>query len=143
MKNNFKDGKKVIADLQKSPDFLAKMKFTKEEFMPALIKASASIDDATTFLSSISTVIMQKFLDAMKDKKFSELKLIESLDIKAPNYKEIKLLLELFNNHSIFDARASIEGMVSEIRVFIDDELKGRTLDSLKMNWIDEKYGKN
>lgn len=137
-----KNASDVIDNLKKDPKFVEKMKFTKEVFMPALIKASTSIDDATTFLSSISTVLMQKFLEEMKQKKMSDLKLVDGLDVNSPKYAEVKALLELFNDQSVFDARSSIEGMVNEINVFVDDELKGRTLDTLKMQWIDEKYGK-
>ena len=142
LKQNFRPGTEVISELRKDPKFVARLKFTKEVFMPALIKASVSVDDAKTFLSSISTVIMQKFLEEMKKKKFSELNLTDGLDPNSPKYEEVKALLDLFKDESIFDARTSIEGMVNEINVFIDDELKGRTLESLKMEWIDERYEK-
>ncbi len=131
-----KTREELLADLKKSPDFLKKLKFTKEEFYPQLIKASKSVDDASTFLASISTVMMQKFLEMMKEKKFSDLKLSESLDPKDTKHAELVELLDLFKDDSVFDARDKIEGMKREIDQFINDEMQTRQLSDLKPKWL-------
>jgi len=133
-----KTREELLKDLRKSPDFMKKMKFTKEVFYPQLIKASKSVDDASTFLASISTVMMQKFLEIMKEKKFSDLKLAESLDSKDEKYHELVDLLDLFKDDSVFDARDKVEGMKREIDQFIHDEMQVRQLSDLKPKWIDE-----
>ncbi len=131
-----KTREQLLKDLKNSPDFIKKMKFTKEVFYPQLIKASKSVDDASTFLSSISTVMMQKFLEMMKEKKFSDLKLTESLDTKDEKHAELVELLDLFKDDSVFDARDKIEGMKREIDQFIHDEMQTRQLSDLKPKWL-------
>jgi transcriptional regulator of heat shock response len=115
------------------------MKFTREVFYPALCNASKNIEDATMFIGSISTVMMEKFLQLMKEKKFSELKLTDSLDPKDEKYNELKEMLDLFNDMSVFDARTYFEGMKSEISLFIQEENKDRPLSDLKTKWLDQE----
>lgn len=141
VKSQFKNGKEVLANLQKDPKFLERMKFTKEVFMPALIKASTSIDDAKMFLNSTSSMIMQKALEMMKEKKMADINFLDNLDKEAPKYKEVVALLELFKDYSIFDVRTVFESMSREIDMNITDELRSRNLNSLKVTWLDEKYG--
>ena len=69
-KKIFRKKEEILADLKKNKDFQEKMKFTKEVFYPALCEASKNIEDATMFVGSISTVMMDKFLGLMKEKKF-------------------------------------------------------------------------
>jgi len=111
--------------------------FVKDKFFPSLIKASTSIEDAKYLLTSLGNMIMQEFLAQMKEKKFNELKLTEKLDPKSPQFEDIKTMVELFNDESIFTARELVEGMQNEIETNITDELKARKLDSLKTNWFD------
>ena len=111
--------------------------FVKDKFFPSLIKASTSIEDAKYLLTSLGNMIMQEFLAQMKEKKFNELKLTEKLDSKSPQFEDIKTMVELFNDESIFTARELVEGMQNEIETNVTDELKARKLDSLKTNWFD------
>lgn len=102
------------------------------------MEASDSIDDAKMFLSSINTVLMEKFLGEMKKLTFKDLKIIEGLDEKGEKFGKYQTLLALFDDMSVFDAKDYIEGMRSEIDVFITDEMRDRPLSSLKTKWIDE-----
>ncbi len=128
----------LMADLNKSKDFRDKMAFVKTTFYPSLLLASKSIDDAQFFLASLSTMMMQKFLDLMKEKKFVELGLVDILDPQDPKHGELSAMLDLFKDMSVFDAKTLIEGMKQEIQLFINEELKGRALDTLETKWIDE-----
>lgn len=138
-KKIFRKKEEILADLKKNKDFQEKMKFTREVFYPALCNASKNIEDATMFIGSISTVMMEKFLQLMKEKKFSELKLTDSLDTKDEKYNELKEMLDLFNDMSVFDARTYFEGMKSEISLFIQEENKDRPLSDLKTKWLDQE----
>lgn len=136
-----KTREEVLKDLKSNSRFVEKMKFTKEEFYPALLKASKSIDDASSFLSSINNIMMEKFLGYMKEKNFGELKLGEMLDPKDEKYEELKAMLALFDNKSIFEAKEYVEGMRNEISLFLGEEAKERSLSSLKTKWLDELTG--
>lgn len=138
-----KSREQILAELQKSQDFNVKMAFVKDKFYPALIEASRSVDDAQSFLASLSTMMMQKFLGMMKEKKFVELGLADILDPKDDKYEKLIEMLDLFKDMTVFDAKELIEGMKQEIQLFINEELKDRKLDSLKTSWIDDYIGKN
>ncbi len=128
----------ILHDLQKSSDFNRKMDFVKNKFYPALVDASRNIDDAQTFVASLSTMMMQKFLELMKERKFSDLKLTDILDPKDEKHDSLASMLDLFKDMTVFDAKELIEGMKQEITLFINEEMKGRTLDTLKTSWIDD-----
>lgn len=128
----------LMVEMRNNQKFIEKMKFAKEKFYPAIIKASRNIDDASMFLSSINSIIMEKFLGEMKLKKLSDLKLIEVLDEKDEKYEDYKELLSLFDDFSVFDSKDYIEGMRNEIQLFISEEMKERTLDTLRTRWLDE-----
>lgn len=137
-KRILKSREELVSDLKKQGDFVKKMKFTKEQFYPALMEASSSVEDAKEFVSSVATHIMQQFLGIMKEKKLIELDLVSKLDKSAPNYGKWVALVKLFDDFSAFDARDMIEGMRNEIQLFIDEEMRDRPLSSLKTNWIDD-----
>ncbi len=127
----------LIADLKKNKDWVEKMKFTREVFYPALCNASKNIDDAVSFLGSINSVMMEIFLGFMKEKKFGELDIISKLDKKDSKYTELAEMLALFDDYSVFDAKSLFEGMRTEIQLFTNEELKERSLDTLKTVWLD------
>lgn len=131
-----KTKEEIIKELRGNKKFAEKMAFAKDKFYPALMKSSKSIDDATMFLSSISTVMMEKFLGIMKERKMSDLKLIDALDSKDEKYEDIKFLLELFEDMTVFDARDYIEGMKNEVNLFIQEENRVRPLSDLKTRWL-------
>lgn len=137
-KHEPKSKAELIADLKKSAKFVEKLRFTKDKFYPALIDIDSSVDDIKSFLSSINTVLMEKFLGKMKELKMSELKLSEALDPKDEKYEEYIKLLTLFDDMNTFDAKDLIEGMRSEISTFENDLMREMKLINLKTKWIDE-----
>ncbi len=134
-----KTREELMADLRKDKNFIEKMKFVREKFYPAVLKSSRNIEDAQTFLSSLATMILQKFLGLMKEKKFNELGLDKILDPKDEKHDALVEMLELFNDMSVFDAKELIEGMKQEIQLFINEEMRTRGLETLKTDWIDGK----
>lgn len=128
----------ILADLRANVKFQEKMTFIKEKVYPALCDATTSIDDATQNLSIINTVIMEKFLGFMKEKTMKDINIYSNLDPKDPKYEELKALLQLFDEYSVFDTKDILEGMKNEITLFITEENKSRQLSDLKTKWLDE-----
>ena len=117
---------------------MEKMKFTKEVFFPALGKATTSIDDALQNLSVINSILMERFLGLMKEKTMKDIKLADSLSGTDPKHKEMKEMIELFDDMSVFDAKDLMEGMRNEINLFLTEENKSRQLSDLHPKWLDE-----
>jgi len=128
----------LLAELKLNSKFLEKMKFTKEKLWPALGGATTSIDDALQNLSIINSVIMEKFLSLMKDKKMSEIDIFTNLDPKDPQYEGLSTMLHLFDDMTIFDTRDFLEGVRNEINLFLSEENKNRKLSDLRPQWLDE-----
>lgn len=133
-----KTKEQLIKDLQSNKKFQEKMEFTKNKFYPALIKATVSIEDALQNLSIINSVLMDKFLASMKEKKFKDVDIYSNLSEKDPQYENLKAMLNLFDDMTVFDAKELLEGMKSEITFFLNEEQKNRTLKDLKVRWLDE-----
>jgi len=133
-----KSKEELLSEMKNNVHFIKKMKFVREDLFPALCDASDNIEDAKMFLSSINTVIMERFLERMKTLTFKDLQIIEGLDKDGDKFGQYQKLLALFDDVSVFDAKDYIEGMRSEIDVWIADELKERPMSSLKTTWIDE-----
>jgi len=132
-----KTKEELVKEMVGNAKFQTKMKFTKEKFYPAVMDLG-TVEEAKMFLASISSVLMDKFLHMMKEKSFKELSLVDALSTKDEKYEQYKAIIDLFDDMTVFDAKDCIEGMKSEIQVFIDDEMKTRPLSSLKTKWIDE-----
>lgn len=133
-----KSKEELLAEMKNNTRFIEKMKFVREKLYPAVVESSDNIDDAKMFLSSINTVLMERFLDQMKKKTFKELGIIDGLDKDGEKFGKYQKLLALFDDMSVFDAKDYIEGMRSEIDLWITDELKERPMSTLKVTWIDE-----
>ena len=133
-----KSKEQLMAELKANVKFQEKMEFTKNKFYPALIKATTSIDDALQNLSTINSVLMEKFLGLMKEKTMGELNLYTNLDEKGEQFEALSDMLRLFDDMSAFDAKDILEGMRNEINLFLTEENKTRTLDTLKTKWLDE-----
>lgn len=133
-----KSKEELIADLKKSQKWQEKMKFTKEKFYPAVLAIDSSVDETKTFLASINSVLMEKFLGKMRELKMSDLKLQDALDSKDVKYQWYIALLDLFNDMSVFDAKDCIEGMKSELATFENDLMKEMNIKDLKTKWLDE-----
>ena len=138
VKQVHKTKEQILAQLKANTEFKAKMSFVKEKFYPALCKASTSIDDATILLSGFNNVIMEKFLELMKEKKISDLGLESRLAAGNDKIDESKKLLALFSDMTVFQAKDYIEGMRNEIQLFLQEENKARPLSKLKVKWVDQ-----
>lgn len=128
----------LLKELRANAKFQEKMAFAKDVFFPKLVEATKSIDDASMFLSSINTVIMQDFLGRMKDVTIKDMKLTDKLDVKDEKYNELVELVSIFDDMSVFDAKELLEGMKAEISLFVQEELKERPLSDLKTKWLDQ-----
>lgn len=133
-----KSKEEILADLKNNADFQRKMQFTREVFYPALCNASTSIDDAVILLSGLNTQIMQEFLASMKEKTVKDLQLDGKLDKDNPKYAESQVLLAIFNDMTVFDAKDHIEGMRGEIQLFLTEEQKKRPLSDLATKWLED-----
>ena len=111
--------------------------FVKDKFYPQLLSAATSIDDAKFLLTSLSNMLMDKFLALMKEKKFKELNLETILDPANAQYEEYKKILDLFEDENVYVARELIEGMRGEIEMMISNEMKDRKLSTLKTNFLE------
>lgn len=142
-KRENKTKEQILNEMVNSKDFQERLSFLRDQFYPKVIGASKNIEDAKMFLQSIVTVMMEKFLAIMKETSFSQLQLIEALDPKDPKYEEYVLLLDIFKDMNVFEARGHFERMKSEIDRFILDEMQERPLDTLKTKWVDEVIKNN
>lgn len=128
----------LLADLKNNAKFQEKMAFAKDVFFPKLVAATKSIDDASMFLSSINTVIMQDFLGRMKEVNIKDMNLSDKLDPKDEKYEQLVDLISIFNEMSVFEAKELLEGMKAEISLFVQEELKERPLSDLRTRWLDQ-----
>ncbi len=128
----------LLADLRQNEDFMKRMEFVKTKFYPALCDATRNIDDALSFLSSINTIIMNDFLERMKEVKLVDMKLVDKLDPTDEKHEQLKSLLALFDDIDVFKAKEYLEGMRQEINLFLSEENKERQLSDLKPKWLDD-----
>ena len=135
-----KTREQIVKELQGNEKFQKKLKFVKEQAYPALIEATKSIDDATSNLSIINSLLMEKFLGRMKEVNFVELDIVKSLSSEDPKYEPLKKFLELFYGMSAFEAKEHLEGLKAEISLFLNEENKNRSLSDLKTKWLDETF---
>lgn len=133
-----KSKEELISDLKNNQDFQKKIKFTREKFYPALLKANPTIEDASTWLSGFNTALMQEFLSRMKDVKMSELKLGLKLEATSDQFLQFQELVLLFDDMTVFEAKDHIEGLRGEIDLWKQDENRERKLSDLKVKWIDD-----
>lgn len=131
-----KTKEEIEADMKRGAEVKRLRALVKDSIYPAVVKASISIDDSKFLLHSFSGMMMDKFLESMKEVKFVDLKLGEKLDLKHEKFAEYQELLALFGNETVFTARELIEGMKAEIEMMISNEMKERKLDTLKTNFL-------
>ena len=124
--------------IQRKEEFDVKIKFIKEQFYPALCKATTSIEDALQNLTIINSIMMEKFLGKMKETTMKDINIYTNLSMSDPNYEALKSMLELFDDKNVFETKEYFEGMRGEISLFLNDEQKERKLEDLKTVWADE-----
>ena len=126
---------KTKDQLIKEAAYNRKLDKMKNEVYPALCKSTKSIDDATNQLYLFNAYLMEKFLGFMKEKKFSDLDIKSTLNKDDEHYKESLEFLSLFDDMNVFDAKAIIEGLKTEIELFVTLENKKRPLSELTTMW--------
>lgn len=132
-----KTKEQILATMQSQARAEVNRKFVREKFFPALCEASDNINDADIFLQSFSSMVMESFLSMKKEKKFSDLKLEEKLDSKSPKYEALKNVIAIFNTKGLQEAEELIDGMKEEIRMYYREEMKTRSLSTLKTKWYE------
>lgn len=128
----------ILEQTRRNTEFKEKMYFVKNEFYPALCKATTSIEDALQNLTIINSIMMEKFLSRMKEVSMKDIDIYTNLSKDDPKYEELKAMLALFDDKNVFEAKSYFEGMKNEISTFINDEQKLRSLEDLPAKWIDE-----
>lgn len=122
-----------MQDVEKAKE---QRKFVRDVFFPALCESTDNINDADMFLQSFSTMIMENFLQIMKEKKFKDFNLSEKLSKDSPKFEAIQKMVHLFDEMNVRDAQDLIEGMKNELRTFYRDEMNERKLETLKTRWL-------
>jgi len=129
-KEQIAEGMKNVQEVKRKQGIIT------EQFYPALIKATISVEEAKMLIQALGSLIMEEVLKTMKERKFSEIKdiLIEKLT-KEGRKEEIVALLDTLKEENLFTARELIEGMSNAIQQMIIDEMQNRKLDSMKIDW--------
>jgi hypothetical protein len=133
-----KTKEQILQEMKSNADFQKKIKFTREEFFPALLKANPTIEEASMWLGGFNTAIMNSLLETMKTTKMKDLNLSLKLDAMSDNFIQFRDIITLFDDMTVFDAKDNIEGLKGEIEIWKQDESRERKLSDLKTKWIDE-----
>lgn len=103
---------------------------------PAVVNATTSIDEAKMLLRAISASIMEESMKVLRETKMADIRegLVKKLTEEG-RVEEIDALLKSLDDQTLFDSRMLIEGLSSAIEQMIIDEMRGRTLRSLEVDW--------
>lgn len=132
----------IIAQSNRQRLFKEKLEFIKTKFYPSLIEASEDIDGAVQMLSILNTIMMEKFLGKMKEINMKDINLFTNLAETDPRHDEIEMMLHLFDEMSVFEAKEYFEGVKGEIELFKADWFKGKSLSELPAHWLGDDDGK-
>lgn len=127
-----------VAQLAKNKEEVARKRtIIVDQFYPALIEATVSVDEAKALISALGSLVMEDTLRTMRERRFVDIKeiLIEQLCKDGERKEGITKLLETLKDENLFTAREIIEGMTKAIEAMVTEELRGRKLDTLKTNW--------
>ena len=103
---------------------------------PAVVAATTSIDEAKMLLRAISTSIMEKSMEVLREKKMADVRkeLVKKLTEEGRE-EEVDALLAALDDQTLLDSRMLVEGLSSAIEQMIIDEMRNRTLNSLEVDW--------
>lgn len=132
-----KTKEQIAREMSNKQEVARKRKVIVENFYPALIKATVSVDEAKMLISSMTSLIMEGVLETMKQRKFAEMyeSMVTRLCPDGERKAEIIELLDTVKGENLFVAREIIEGMSRAIEQMTMDEMRNRTLDSMKADW--------
>lgn len=132
-----KTKEQIAREMSNKQEVARKRKVIVEQLYPALIKATVSVDEAKMLISSMTSLIMEGVLETMKQRKFVEMydSMVTRLCPDGERETEIRELLDTVKSENLFVARELIEGMNRAIEQMTMDEMRNRTLDTLKADW--------
>ena len=135
-----KTKEELISDDEKKKEIARKRRIIVDKFYPALIKATISVDEAKALINAMGTLLMENVLKTMKERKIDEISesMISVLCTDGERKIEVTELLATLNGENLFVSREIIEGMTKAIAAMEMDEMKSRSLGTLKTNW--DKY---
>jgi hypothetical protein len=135
MQNKSKE--QILDEMQRSQSIKRKRTIIMDNFYPALIEATISVDEAKALVQAMGSSLMGEVMKTMRERKFSEIStnVHKILCSDGQREEEIKKLLATLEGESLFDAREIIEGMSNAIEMMIREEMSDRKLDTLKADW--------
>lgn len=135
-----KSKEELLRNVRNKNEIARKRKIIIDNFYPALIGATISVDEAKRLVSAMSSLLMEEVLKTMKERKFNDIKesIQKVLCSDGERLEEIKSLLETLKEENLFVAREIIEGMSRAIETMIMEDMADRKLDTLKPDW--DKY---
>ena len=126
----------MLHDAQIQKELIRKRDIAKNQLYPMLIKTSKNIEDAKVFCQSTSIAIKQAFNNRMSNTLVSDLKLLDMIDKKNPEYERYKEVLNIFELENMLPSLEILEGMAQAIESFQREEALGRKLESLKPTFL-------
>lgn len=115
-------------------------KLIKERFYPALVEATISVDEAGMLLQAATSLIMEEAMEKLRSTPMKDIKsrMVKKLAPNDERVLQIEKLLEVFDNHTLFDARWHFESMRAVLEQMKTDEFQKRKLDTMTPDW--ERY---
>lgn len=132
-----KTKEQLVKEAENKKEVSRKRTLIVDSFYPALVKATISIDEAKALIQAMGSLVMERVLDTMRERKFSDIseQLLKSLTTDGERLEEIKALLATLEGENLFVSREIIEGMIRAIDAMITEEMRDRNLGTLKTNW--------
>ncbi len=126
--------------LWKEQENKEKREFVINQFFPALRDATISVDEAGFLLQAATALIMEEAMETLKSTRMRDIRsrVVKKLCPNDERLLSIEHLVTLFDGQTLFEARGNMEGMKNVIEQIKIDEMKGKTLGDLKVDW--ERY---
>lgn len=112
-------------------------KLIKEEFYPALVDATISVDEAQMLLQAAVALIMEEAMEKLRTTLVADIRnrLVKKLAPNDERLLQIEKLVDIFHDHTLFEARGHFESMRAVIQQMQLDEMQKRKLDTLIPDW--------
>jgi methionine salvage enolase-phosphatase E1 len=115
----------------------------KDVLFPFLVKKTKSVTEAKRLCHEVSTALQQEFQKKIAEKQNELSNALTSTfvieNITKKDKKDFKLnqeLVALFKDEKLSLSNALIGGMVQAIDSFVNEEINGRSLESLKTTFL-------
>lgn len=137
MPKNNRTSDEIIRDMHNKKEVARKRKLITERFYPALSAATVSVDESKMLLSAINSVMMERVLATMKERKFSDIKkdVLAIITSDGERKSEISKLLSTLDSETLYVSREITEGASRAIEQMIMEDMRSRGLDTLKPDW--------